>query len=799
MGCPLSNLKAGRRAGLLLVLAWYTVACGQENLLPNGGFESGSSGQPDGWSSLWAREPGKATCSLDQTVFHSGSQSLKVEHSGREDWSLGAGPRLAVKPGDLFRLEAWARFAGSGSSAVGVVAFDGDNHALNWFYAAGQAPRTPEWRRVQVTFAAGPAVATLQPRITGQGEGTAWWDDVSLVCTGNALVGRTPPTEPNITISSKSLSMSLDTRSLAMTVKDLRTGQQWVQGRDAAGMMTLEVVRRDAEVSASWMDPRSARILQGTWRLEPNLAELTLTLTGKGELTQPLAFPPAFVTSPGTTLVIPMNEGISVPVDDSTFDTPRLVAYGGHGICMAFWAVTDGQASQMAIIETPDDAAIRLQRSADRLCVQPEWDAQKGQFGYDRRLRYVFLDRGGYVAVCKRYRAYAKEHGLVKTLSQKRQEIEAVDLLVGAVNVWNWDMDPVQIVRNMKALGMDRILWSRASSTAAVTSLNQMGGVLTSRYDIYQDLMDPKLVEQKVVSLHPDWTQAGWPNDLMLDENGQPRSGWEVSGKDGRVHPCAVLCDRQAVNHAKDRVPADLETHPYRCRFIDTTTASPWRECYDPRHPMTRTDSRVCKMDLLRYMSERMHLVTGSETGHDAAVPFVHYFEGMLSLGPFRVPDAGRNMLRPWTEVPVGVERYQLGHRYRLPLWELVYHDCVVAQWYWGDYNNKLPSLWDKRDLFNILYGTPPMFMFDQATWAANDHRFSRSYSSICPIARAVGYSEMVDHRFLTPDKDVQQTTFGNGVVVTVNFGSTPFAAADGISVQPMGYRWTQRQASGGR
>ena len=287
-------------------------------------------------------------------------------------------------------------------------------------------------------------------------------------------MGHAPSAEPNVTISSRSLSVSLDTRSLAMTVKDLRRGKQWVQGPDSTGTMTLEVVRRDTEISATWMEPRSARILQGTWRLEPNLAELTLTLTGKGELDRPLAFPPAFVTGPDTMLVIPMNEGISVPADDPSFDTRRLVAYGGHGICMAFWAVTDGEASQMAIIETPDDAAIRLQRSADRLCVQPEWDAQKGQFGYDRRLRYVFLDRGGYVAACKRYRAYAREHGLVKTLSQKREEIEAVDLLVG-INVWNWDMDPVQIVRQMMALGMDRILWSRASNTATVTALNQIG------------------------------------------------------------------------------------------------------------------------------------------------------------------------------------------------------------------------------------------------------------------------------------------------------------------------------------
>ncbi|KPK39964.1 MAG: hypothetical protein AMJ65_10995 [Phycisphaerae bacterium SG8_4] len=139
--------------------------------------------------------------------------------------------------------------------------------------------------------------------------------------------------------------------------------------------------------------------------------------------------------------------------------------------------------------------------------------------------------------------------------------------------------------------------------------------------------------------------------------------------------------------------------------------------------------------------------------------------------------------------MPERVAKFQVGHKYRLPLWELVYHDCVVAQWYWGDYNNKLPAIWDKRDLFNILYGTSPMFMFNRQVWSQNKDRFARSYKKICPVARAVGYSEMTDHRFLTSDRDVQQTTFANGVTVTVNFGEKTYRLSDGGEVQAMGHQ----------
>jgi len=451
--------------------------------------------------------------------------------------------------------------------------------------------------------------------------------------------------------------------------------------------------------------------------------------------------------------------------------------------------MTDAQARRgmMAIVETPDDAAVRVPRLDGRLHLAPEWVPQKGRFGPPRRIRYVFFDDGGYVAMAKRYRQHAQAAGLLKTLAEKRKENPNVDLLIGAVNVWCWDREPAAMCRRMREAGIDRILWSNQAKPGQIEDMNGLG-VLTSRYDIYQDVMDPANFPT-LQWVHPDWTTEGWPKDLCLQADGRWERGWQVEAKDGSMVPCGVLCDRQAVAYARRRIPAELKTHPYRCRFIDTTTASPWRECYDPNHPMTRTESRTVKMDLLACVSRDCKLVTGSETGHEAAVPYVHYFEGMLSLGPYRVPDSGRDMMRIWDEVPDEVAKFQTGHTYRLPLWELVYHDCVVAQWYWGDYNNKLPAVWDRRDLWNALYGTGPMFMFDRQRWEKNRERFAKSYRTAAPIARATGYQEMLWHRWLTEDHAVQQTRFAGGVTVTVNFGRQPCKLPDGTALGPLQHR----------
>ena len=609
----------------------------------------------------------------------------------------------------------------------------------------------------------------------------------AALCLG--LCGDSHGRDEPAAVENRVISVSIDPADGTLSVLDKRTGHRWRQKTAVDGAATAVSVAQG--IQATWRQPGLGMDVRMKIEVDSDRPEFTVALAAQGPLKRSLRYPHPFVTGPDTHLVVPMNEGISYPVDDATVETRRLIAYGGHGICMPFWGVTDAQEGYMAILETPDDAAIRISRRDGRLCIAPEWDAQKGKFGYTRKLRYVLLDEGGHVAMCKRYRSYAQQAGLLKTLEQKRDENPNVDLLIGAVNVWCWERDSLPIVQDMKSCGIDRILWSHRESPEAIEAMNALAGVLTSRYDIYQDLMDPEVVKEKLRGLHPDWTQGAWPDDIMIGANGDWRKGWSVRGRDGQMYPCAVLCDRQAPKYAAERVPAELKTHPYRCRFIDTTTASPWRECYHPAHPMTRGESRHWKMQLLRYVSQEAHLVTGSETGHDAAVPFVHYFEGMLSLGPYRVPDAGRQMRKIWHEVPERVAKYQLGHQYRLPLWELVYHDCVVAQWYWGDYNNKLPSLWDKRDLFNVLYGTPPMFMFTREFWDENRDRFVQSYKSVCTVARAVGYSEMTDHRFLTEDRTVQQTHFANGVVVTVNFGERPFRLPDGAEVAPMGYHVT--------
>jgi len=790
MGGVRSTWRCPRMNALIvpLVLLVLLVACihcatltAAENLVGNPGFESGL----DGWR-VWSRQPNAITATVDEQTVHSGHKSLRLEHQDAQDWSLEPSLRLNTRPGDLLQLECWVKVQGSGSVTLCASTWAGQGRVVEWSAGERTASEASEWQHLTTRIVASAKVAQIQPRLIGYGAVNVWVDDYSVTRGPNLDSMRSANLPPTLRLSNATLIVTFDTTNATLSVQDLRAGRRWTQKPFSNDDVVKNAQVSSGRILCSLFHAPSGLDFDATIQLDDSKPELLVQLSARGELPASLRFPQPFTGEPGDYLVVPMNEGISYPVDDPSISPMRLIAYGGHGICMAFYGVTDGERGQMAILETPDDASIRIDRIGGRLVILPEWDPQRGQFGYTRKLRYVFFVRGGHVAMAKRYRAYAQETGLFKTLEEKRKFNPNVDRLIGAVNVWCWDRDSVGIVKEMRAAGIERILWSNQQTAEHLKALNELG-VLTSRYDIYQDVM-ARTNFPRLRWIHPDWTTNAWPDQIILDRRGNWLRGWGVESRDGALIPCGVICDRFGPEYARQRVPADLASHPYLCRFIDTTTAAPWNECYSPEHPMTRSDSRKWKMELLRYISKDNKLVTGSETGHDAAVPFVHYFEGMMSLGPYRVPDAGRRMSEIWTNVPELVAKFQLGHQYRLPLWELVYHDCVVAHWYWGDYNNKLPALWDKRDLFNVLYGVPPMFMFDRPLWERERARFVSSYQNTCPHVRGVGYQEMIDHRFLTSNRNVQQTRFANGITITVNFGNADYALPDGRVVKAMGF-----------
>ena len=772
---PLTRLAAALCAGAALAAA------------PSARAES----IPAAKCSLWCRDDGAGTLTRDGGAYC-------VRHTGERDWCLNLFHPLAARPGDEFALScASAPLDGGpadGTFELCVTLFAADGRVVDWTFARTVAApgASPVCR-----FMVPPGVATVEPRIIGYRPVGVRISGVSLARTGNRIAGAALPQV--LAAESATVRVEVDTATGAMALVDRRNGRRTSGVPVRGGYVAVSAKSGPGWAECELVNPETLASFTARFEAADRPGEAVVTLSGEGELARPLDYPLPLETRKGERLIVPENEGMGFPVDEEHPELWRLVAYGGHGICMAFFGACEDAtgAGWMCILETPDDAAMGTFRNpAGRLWLAgPSWDAQRGRFGYARRVRYALLEGGGHVAMARRYREYAAAAGRLVTFREKAKARPAIDKLLGAANVWCWwypPAKPLATLRDMQAAGLDHILWSADGTPEFLAAVKDDPGVIAGRYDIYQDIMDPAN-RDRMAWWHRDWVDEAFDRDINWagPSRDQWRRGWPVDSKDGTRISCAVICDRQALPYARRRIGGELKTRAYQSRFIDTTTASPWFECWNPDHPMTRTDSRVWKMKLLEMVSKDFGLVCGCETGHDASVPYCDYFEGMLSIGPYRIDEAGRDMRRIVDEVPARTAKYQVGERYRLPLWELVYHDCTVAQWYWGDYSNKLPGIWRRRDLFNALYGTPPMYMLGIEEWPKYRDRIAASYRLAEPVSRLTAYAAMTDHEFLAPDRSVQRTRFSNGVTVTVNFGSVPHRLGDGSELAPESARWS--------
>ena len=165
-------------------------------------------------------------------------------------------------------------------------------------------------------------------------------------------------------------------------------------------------------------------------------------------------------------------------------------------------------------------------------------------------------------------------------------------------------------------------------------------------------------------------------------------------------------------------------------------------------------------------------------------MPHVDFFEGVGPIEPFRVAKNGADPFQTFPAEydwgPDMTNLLEISHRYQIPLWRLVLHDCVVAYLRWDEANNKFANpLWKTKRRCSALNGRPPMFMFDPPWWndPANQQTLAEIYRQTGPLAQKVGTARMIDHCRLDAAGDVQRTRFDNGVWVTVNFVRAPPAS----------------------
>ncbi len=505
-----------------------------------------------------------------------------------------------------------------------------------------------------------------------------------------------------------------------------------------------------------------------------------------GAQVQELLFPKGLESGSFDHTVVPYMQGMLLPKDWSKkVRLYNTVSYG-RGLYMPWWGYQQGNAAAMVILETPDDGGCNFEHPAGGpTFMEPRWMHSLRQLRYPRRLRMSFFRDGNYVDLAKRYRKYVIDTGHFVSFGEKIARTPLVANLIGSPVVHTsilYHIQPASSYYNKEDPSKNHQVTSFFERAEALRKLHERGvekayvhldGWGYRGYDnLHPDILPPCpeaggwegmkhfgdvcdsigfvfAVHDQYRDYYHDAASYNERHTIIM-ENGERPFGNTWFGGDQ-----SVLCPSLALGHVMKN-HNEIHAHGVKLRgaYLDVFAVVPPEECYNPEHPITRTECLRHRGDCLDYIRS-LGGVVSSEEPADWAIPYidlVHHGPYALDPGPGEGPAMG---------IPV-------------PLFNLVYHDAIFLPWSLGKGAWGIPED-DRGFLHGLLNAGMPYLSL-----TPRDAELER-VQTMCRLHERVGILEMVKHEFINGNYRKQRTEFSDGTTVTIDLDADTFEIYPGV------------------
>lgn len=504
----------------------------------------------------------------------------------------------------------------------------------------------------------------------------------------------------------------------------------------------------------------SAELITGDLRFE-----LLVQGDKPGEI-EFVAYPSAW-QGEGACTVLPRMQGeLVLPGSDLAVERGKVFERTAY---MPMFGQTRSDGAYLAVFDTPFDASYDFARGE----VSPLWRPSLGVIGAQRRMLYRFF-KGDYNDVAQAYRAYVRERGQLITLKAKAVFDPLVEKLAGCpiihtgitVHVspdskYYRPDDPAyndhfvsfderaRQIRALKRRGLNR----------AYTHFDGWG---VRGYDnLHPSPLPPSPIAggaEGMRRLQDAVRECGYLfgihdqyRDYYYDAPGfdidEARQNLDGSCSHNHIWyggHYAYLCAMKAVEYVR-RNYTQLEQMGIKpdSSYLDVFSLAELDECFNPHHRMSREQSVFYRRQCLDLLSSR-GIIPSSEETLDCILPS----QVLCHHSPFNGDDL---------ENRAGV--------LPIPLFNLVYHDCVVIPW------NGLPGQRGEGGLpegyqtylYAILNGDPVYCPID-ADEATIGH-----VQRACAVSARLMYTPMLRHEFLNASRSRQRISYADGTQITVD------------------------------
>lgn len=368
-------------------------------------------------------------------------------------------------------------------------------------------------------------------------------------------------------------------------------------------------------------------------------------------------------------------------------------------------------------------------------------------------------------------------------------------------DTWGDGVSP-KMIRQLAGAGFDRLWlgcdgWSGFVKRPETVAVARSLGYLIGPYDSYNSIHPPGAAET--------WETAQFDADLyergaIVLASGRKKTGFKQKGH--------LLSPLVAQPYVEQRVTKLMGAFSANSWFIDCDGFGQYYDDYSDVHPASQSDDAQARAKRMAWIRDRFGAVIGSEGCSAPVASTIHFAHGVMT------PVIGwgdadmKNKQSPWFQggywppnepaaffksIPLK-EDYRYFHfdpRFRLPLFEAVFHDSVVATHHWSSSSFRYRDEVKNDQLLELLYGVPPLWHLTTAEFQRRGKAMKRYYEFFSPLHRETATLPLTSFDWLTPDRMVQRTLFGDRLEVIANFRASEFRHQDRLlPASSVAVRW---------
>jgi len=525
-------------------------------------------------------------------------------------------------------------------------------------------------------------------------------------------------------------------------------------------------------------------------RLEPEAFVVNFTSQSPGQFTWPILPPQSDLRA----YILPFGQGSYVPMHDTIW-AAYLTNNGGmsttEDLSLPLWAMQDSQHTYTYQLTNPFNNELEFHVESGSLAAALTHSFTRISKDKTYGLR-ISLGPLSPVEPAKVYRRWLIQNRQFVTLKDKIRQTPDAAKLLGAAHVYLWgDGVSTKMLDSLRSNGFDRLWlgspgWKALREHPQAIQKAKAFGYLIGPYDSYDSVHSP--------DAKPDdtWETAQFDRKLYDTggielADGKMKSGFQRKGY--------YVSEKVSEPYVKERVSRLMKEFNCNSWFIDCDAAGEFYEDFSTVHPATQEQEMEGRLRRMSWIRDAYHLVIGSEGGVAYSTGTIHFAHGIMGpifgwgdpvlkaktspyfLGAY-YPENGPAMF--FKQVPLAPAYYHLffDPRFRLPLYQTVFHDSVVVANHWSLPTLKFSDQVVERTLVEQLYNAPPLYHLNSQEFDKRKKWMKAQYAFFSPLQRLVGLLPMTDFAWLTADHRVQRTVFGNKYEIVANFRSEGFSYA---------------------